>query len=286
MMNSFATAVLDNLFTVKTGSVEFFETFGSKIQRSFFAFIHEEDLPGLEELIEELPEKRKANYVARIKDKNGEYQLMLLKLSIVNISGNDYIETYFIDILRTNDLYDNAEERYTLARQHLMNMEMICFEYSPNKKKFELFVYSLNQTIPLFNGEFTQWQHQAAEEKLVPEDQAETFNSLCFDIESCKENFTYKIKSALFTKGETIEENIIRCSTVMTSLGTTYVVGTITSVVNNTTLSVENTFIRSYKDPMTGVLNKASIVRFIKNRITNLQLDESIVIAILDLDNF
>lgn len=286
MMNGFATAIMDSLFTVKSGNVEFFNTFGSKIQRSFFTFIHEEDLPKLEELIEQLPQLRQTNYVARIKDKDGEYTLMLLKMTSVNISGEDLIETYFIDIIRNEQLYNEAVEKYSLARQHLVNMEMLCFEYSPNTRKIDIFMYSLDQMIPIFNGELVEWQHDSLDEHIIPEDQMETFNALCFDIESCKESFTYKLKSALFTRGETVEENIIRCSTITTVLGNTYVAGTITSIVNNTTIGVENTYIRAYKDPMTGVLNKASVVRLIKNRISNLGPSESIVIAILDLDNF
>ena len=96
----------------------------------------------------------------------------------------------------------------------------------------------------------------------------------------------YRLRSAAFTKGENIEDNVVRYSTITTTLGNRYVIGTITSIVNNSTIGVESTYVRTYKDPMTGVLNKASVVKYTKNRIENLMPSESIVIAILDLDNF
>ncbi len=285
-MNSFATAILDNMFTVKTGNVEFFNVFGSKIQRSLFAFVDENDLPMLEDIIEELPQKKQNTCVVKMRDKNGEPILMLLKMSIVMVSEQEFIEAYFIDILHNEQLYNEAVEKYRISERHLMNMEMLCFEYSPNTRTINIYMYSLNQTVSIFNGDFYEWKHNALDSNYIPEDQIETFNAFCFDIESCKESFTYKLKSKLFTKGEMVEENIIRCSSLTTILGNTFITGTVASVVNNSTLGVENSYIRTYKDPMTGVLNKTSVVRFIKNRITNLKPNESIVIAILDLDNF
>ena len=110
-MKSFATAVFDFLFTVKTANVEFFDTFGSKIQRSFFAYIHEEDLPKLQQLVEELPETHEVNHVVRIRDKNGEILLILLKLSLVHMGEEDLIEAYFIDILQTEANYNELVEK-------------------------------------------------------------------------------------------------------------------------------------------------------------------------------
>ncbi|MBQ9604328.1 MAG: GGDEF domain-containing protein [Firmicutes bacterium] len=286
MMNSYATAVLDFLFTVKTANVEFFDTFGSKIQRSFFAFIHEEDLPKLQEIVDSLHETKEANHVVRIKDHNGEYLLILLKMRLVHMNGEEYIETFFVDILQNEKNYCEAEEQLLLTRQHLMNMEMMCFEYSPSSKNFRIFAYSLNQTISIYNGNFLDWKYSSLEGSTIPEDQHEVFNAFCFDLESGKETFMYKIKSGVFTRGESIEENIVRCSTITTALGNTFVIGTVSSIVNNSTLGVESTYVRTYKDPMTGVLNKASVVRYVKNRLSNLLPSESIVIGILDLDNF
>lgn len=286
MMNSFATAVLDFQFTVKTANVEFFDTFGSKIQRSFFAYINEEDLPRLQSLVDDLPETKKANIVVRMNDKNGEELLILLKMSLVEIKNESFIEAYFIDVLQTEKNYNEALEKIQMTRQHLMNMEMLCFEYSPSTKNIEIFTYSLNQTIMLYNGNFMDWKYDARDHNLVPEDQKEVFNAFCFDLESGKENFMYKLKSGVFTKGDSTEDNIIRCSTITTELGNTYVIGTVSSIVNNSTLGVESTYVRTYKDPMTGVLNKASVIRYVKNRISNLMPSESIVIGILDLDNF
>ena len=285
-MKSFATAVFDFLFTVKTANVEFFDTFGSKIQRSFFAYIHEEDLPKLQQLVEELPETHEVNHVVRIRDKNGEILLILLKLSLVHMGEEDLIEAYFIDILQTEANYNELVEKLQITRQHLTNMELVCFEYSPATKNIKIFTFSLNQAVPLYDGNFTEWKMAALDNGFIPEDQKEVFHALCFDIESCKNSFMYRLRSAAFTKGENIEDNVVRYSTITTTLDNRYVIGTITSIVNNSTIGVESTYVRTYKDPMTGVLNKASVVKYTKNRIENLMPSESIVIAILDLDNF
>ena len=151
-MKSFATAVFDFLFTVKTANVEFFDTFGSKIQRSFFAYIHEEDLPKLQQLVEDLPETHEVNHVVRIRDKNGEILLILLKLSLVHMGEEDLIEAYFIDILQTEANYNELVEKLQITRQHLTNMELVCFEYSPATKNIKIFTYSLNQAVPLMTA--------------------------------------------------------------------------------------------------------------------------------------
>ena len=283
-MNSYAKALFDMMFCVKTANAEFFDTFGSKIQRSFLAFVHDDDKASLQEAIDDLPETHYYTGVVRLRSRNDKYILTLLKLEYTRNTEEDLIDAYLIDILQLNSMYMTALENEQIIRRHLMDMELICFEYTPTTKHIEIFMHSLNQRVSLFSGNFFTWRDSV--EHRVDEEHRDTFSAMCFDIESCKDNFTYRIKSSIFTKGENIEENIIRCSTTTTVLGNTYIVGTIASVVNNSTLGVESTYVRAYKDPMTGVLNKASIIRLIKTRIANLAPKESIVIAILDLDNF
>ena len=283
-MNDFAKATFDMMFCVKTANVEFFDTFGSKIQRSFMAYVHDEDKDTLQQVIDDIPETKLYSGLVRLHDKNDEYFTALIKMEYAQNFGEDVIDAYIVDVMHTLDMYKTALDRENIVRQHLMNMELVCFEYTPANKQFDIFLYSLGQKVALYSGNFMEWSEDA--KTRVDDTHKDTFHALCFDIESCKENFTYRLKSSIFTKGENTEENIIRCSTTTTTLGNTYVVGTVASVVNNSTLGVENTYVRAYKDPMTGVLNKASIVRLIKTRISNLAPKESVVIAILDLDNF
>ncbi|MBQ9519841.1 MAG: GGDEF domain-containing protein [Firmicutes bacterium] len=285
-MEVFTKVVFDMMFCVKTANAEFFDIFGSKIQRSFFAYLHEDDLPRLQSAVEQLPETLHDSGAVRLRNKNDEYRLYYIKLDFVKGEKEDLIDAYMIDIEDMRDMYNKQVEREQLACRHLNNMELLCFEYSPATKKISIFAHSLNQTLNLYNGDFFDWREKVKAEQRLPEDQTDTFDALCFDIESCKESFTYRMTSAVFTQGENIEENIIRCATTVTELGNTYVVGTVASVVNNATLGVENTYVRTYKDAMTGVLNKASIIRLIKMRMANIAPGESIVIAILDLDNF
>ena len=285
-MDSFSTAVFDMMFCVKTANAEFFDTFGSKIQRSFFAYVHEDDLPLLQQTVEELPDNKKYSGVVRLRNKNDEYRLTYIELQYTEGGKEPLIDAYLMDIVSMKDTYNKTAERAHLIRSHLINMELLCFEYAPATKQFNVFLYSLDQQLTLYSGDFFSWRENVLSSDRIPEDQQDTFQALCFDIESCKDSFTYRLTSSAFTKGENIEENIIRCSTTFTELDNTYVTGTIASVVNNSTLGVENTYVRTYKDPMTGVLNKASIIRFIKTRMANITQGESIVIAILDLDNF
>ena len=286
-MEAFTTAVFDMMFCVKTADAGFFDIFGSKIQRSFFAYVQEEDLPQLQQVVEDLDYHKQYSGVVHLRNKNDEYRLFYIRLDYVKTTQEEeLIDAYLMDIDNARVIYNNVEEREHLVRAHLANMELLCFEYAPATKEFNVFMFSLGQRVTMYEGDFFTWKENIAASDKLPEDQTETFSAMCFDIESCKESFTYRLKSSVFTKGETIEENIIRCSTSVTELGNTYVVGTVASVVNNATLGVENTYVRAYKDPMTGVLNKASIIRFIKTRMANIAPGESIVIAILDLDNF
>ena len=285
-MEAFTTAVFDMMFCVKTADAGFFDIFGSKIQRSFFAYVQEEDLPQLQQVVEDLDYYKQYSGVVHLRNKKDEYRLFYIRLDYVKTTQEELIDAYLMDIDNARVIYNNVEEREHLVRAHLANMELLCFEYAPATKEFNVFMFSLGQRVTMYEGDFFTWKENIAASDKLPEDQTETFSAMCFDIESCKESFTYRLKSSVFTKGETIEENIIRCSTSVTELGNTYVVGTVASVVNNATLGVENTYVRAYKDPMTGVLNKASIIRFIKTRMANIAPGESIVIAILDLDNF
>ena len=289
-MNGFSTAVFDLPFCVKTANAEFFDIFGSKIQRSFLAYVHEDDLPALQKAVDDIVFDEHYRGVVRLRNKNNEYRLTYMELDYVEASnkngGEDLINAYLMDVAAAKDTYNALSEREHLIRSHLTNMELLCFEYAPATKRFSVFLYSLDQMLTLYNGDFFTWRESVLNEGRIPKEQEDAFNALCFDIESCKDSFTYRLNTSVFTRGENVEENIVRCSTTMTELGNTYVVGTVASVVNNSTLGVENTFVRAYKDPMTGVLNKANIIRFIKTRMANIAPGESIVIAILDLDNF
>ena len=283
-LKDFSKATFDMNFCVKTANVEFFDTFGSKIQRSFMAYVHDDDKEALQAVLDDIIDDKHYSGIVRLRGKDDKYFLTLLTLDCYKGVEEDLIDGSLVDISQTINMYYNALEREAIVRQHLINMELICFEYTPSTRQFDIFLHALNQRVPLYSGDFKAWVNDSKNK--VIEEHKDTFQAMCFDIDSCKDNFTYRFKSSIFTKGENIEENIIRCSKIVTTLGNTYIVGTVASVVNNSTLGVESTYVRAYKDPMTGVLNKASIIRLIKTRIQNLAPKESIVIAILDLDNF
>lgn len=286
-MIQFATAILDETYAIKSANIKFFDVFGSKIQRSLSMLIHEDDLKNFENAVENLSKNDKETCVARLETINGEYITEYICLTKTTVDSVPLIEAHFIDLLSIGQAYDRENENYQLIKQHLINMELLCFEFNPKTSNITIFINSLNQSIIIYNGNFTEWKQKMVEDaRVVGETQLDAFDAMCYDIESCKENFKYHLKSSIFSNGESVDENIIRCSSIKTDYGNTFVIGTVAGIENSTTINVENTYSHSHKDPMTGVLNKEAIIHLTQNRIYHLNKDESIVIAILDLDNF
>lgn len=285
-MDSYMTAIFDTSFCVKTANVNFFDTFGAKIRGSFIEYVCEADRERVQNAFANI--KNMGDYcgVAHFYDKNHTESFMLMHLKSKRNIEEELIDARFISIPKFDEQYTEIIERDNILRRHITNMELICFEYCVQTKRFVVSCNVLEQRDIMFSGQFEDWKKYIHDTERVKGAALDTFEALCKDIENVRERFSYHLTSSVFTNGESIEEDIINGSSVEIAYGNTYVVGTVTRVVNGITLGVENSYVRALKDPMTGVMNKASIIRTIKARIENMKKGESIVVAILDLDNF
>jgi diguanylate cyclase (GGDEF)-like protein len=117
---------------------------------------------------------------------------------------------------------------------------------------------------------------------LIQADYVATFRDMVRDIKSCASNFSYNILNSLSSGGSRSVMDIVTGSTIYRNNKETLVMGAFTSESNRfKTLDT----IHYEKEPMTGLLNKTSIIQYAKDKI-NARTDENIVIAIVDMDNF
>lgn len=281
-------AVLDKYFTVKSANVEFFSLVGSKIQRSLLMLVHSEDIEKFENAVNCLENQETSNVVIRIKSIENEYKLMLVSFKLRNedFDEEQYITATFIDILNFEKMLLKLNDNYQIMRRHISGMEMLSFEYDYISDMIKISFYCNNLEIVVEKQNLDVWKNNAINNHFIDDKQKKQFIDLCYDIKNYKNGFCYELTGSIFTKGEKIEQNIIRGGTLKTPSGRELVIGTIATVVESKVVSAENNFSRTNKDPMTGVLNKEAIIKYAKDKIEHIANKESIVICVIDLDNF
>lgn len=281
-------AVLDKYFTVKSANVEFFALVGSKIQRSLLMLVCPEDVEKFENEVELLEGEETRSVVIKIKNIDNEYRLMLVSFKLRNedFDEDQYITATFIDILNLEEKLLKVNDNYQIMRRHFSGMEMLSFEYDYINDMIKIFFSCTNQEIVVEKQNIDKWMKNAISSHYIDDKQKKEFTDLCYDIKNYKKSFCYELTSSVFTKGEKIEQNIVRGGSFKTPSGKELVIGTIATVIESRVISVENNFSRTNKDPMTGVLNKEAIIKYAKNKIENISDRESMVICVIDLDNF
>jgi diguanylate cyclase (GGDEF)-like protein len=280
MVNNFA--ILDEYFNVVSANPDFFKLMGASNFSSFLKAIHPEDRDLLVNSRHKLAKDDTTALYLRVKGASGAYHDMYAILSHVKVKDKDdqnRVSLEMVDIRKNiSQLRELEHENYVLRRLAIMH-NCVVFTYNPQIDEFREFTIDKNRNFDVFKGSLDEWFEDFQKRNAIHPDYKDTLKQLYLDIQSCDLNFEHELVANLNGK----DNKTFKVRGRVDYINNTYplLVGEfyseISGFLNSTSLY--------NKEPMTGLFDKPSIIKYAKDKIAE-SGEKNVVIAMIDMDNF
>lgn len=267
-------AIIDNFYNVLSGSPDFFTFFGATNFLPLLSRVHKDDYDKIQDCIKNLEPNRVSKNVCRIKDKSEEYVWFYLKITklIDNTNKFEFLEIDSIDSIIEDTTVKNARFRKLLSM-----LNAISFKYNPEDNILKIFKIDANREYFVYNDILDNIVSFFIQSNRIHTDYLTVLAQLKNNIKNCNGDFSYTLKVVI--NPEEKEYSLINVNGgIVYSYGKPIVVG-----VFNTGFNGNNIIYKS--DPMTGVLDKSSIIKYAKNALAN-KMNSNVILAIIDMDDF
>jgi diguanylate cyclase (GGDEF)-like protein len=284
MYTNFAT--LDKYLNIVTGSPDFFRFVGATNHASLLKMVHENDLQSVKDAVHSLTDDEVKTLVIMMQNHEGKYVWVYIRLKYLKNNTKEeekMIEFEMLEIEKTYEHLVDDDVRLQGLRNILSYYRNLIFEYNPETSDIIFYYVETNLKHVVYKGNIDTIARDFISDGLIQCDYVATFRDLIRDIKGCASKFTYNILNSLSSCGKKSVMDIVTGCTVFCNNKPTLVMGTFASESNRFNSGMESTHYE--KEPMTGLLNKPSIIQYAKDKI-NARTDENIVIAIVDMDNF
>lgn len=268
-----------------SGSPSFFGLVGAKNHSPLLSLIDENDRTAFWDGINSLKTGEVFGLVTAIKNSLGDYVPVYMSISLYEKKDEEKSTEFYIEYTRLDRLHQGLTQYriYSSAYRKILGIyKNPIFEYDPQTQN--LSIYAIDQTAKhsMYSGNIDKLCSQFLSDNLIAQDYKPVFRDLINDIKNCVPDFRYELVNAISTGGSGNVLDTITGGAVINNNRASLVIGTFFN--NSNRISSENSN-KFEKDPMTGLLNKTSILTYAKDRI-NLRNDENVIMAIIDMDNF
>lgn len=267
-------AVLDKYYNVISGSPEFFSFFGSTNFLPLLKMVHEDEVKNIEYIVTNLSYKEE-RVVCRIKNTDNKYVWFFLKIKKLD---EETMGFEFLDIDSICSDVKRVSAKNSLLSNMLNLLDMTEFEYNPVNNILKVFRIDANREYCIYNGDINDVFKCMMADNIVADEHIDVVESLKEDIKQCKSSFNYNIRTSAFSRGDELKAVGIKGGCVYFEDGSCLVSGVI--------IDDSQSNIRTYKnDPMTGVLDKVSIISYAKNALCD-ENNKNVILSIIDMDDF
>lgn len=273
MQNNYA--VLDKYYNVISGSPDFFSFFGSSNFLPLFSQIYEEDREKIRKIMDNITAETEAKSVCRIMDKNENFLWFFLKIKGLE-DGLTRFE--FIDLDIMDDEISASEIKISILRKQFNLMDTLAFLYEPESGIFKIIRIDASREYSIYNDNLDNVFDSLIDSNYISPESIGIFNDLRADIKACRSSFSHTVDCSAFSEDGEFKVITIKGSCIYPTLNKCVVTGVLIDNSANTAYVYED-------DPMTGVLNKVSIINYAKKMLC-IKENKNVVLSIVDIDDF
>lgn len=273
----------DTAMNILYGNDKIYNFLGNDVYTSLYKIVADEDKNKLAMAIDKcncFPEQRFDESV-HIRNQDEGYDTYLL-----NISKCQDAEEYYVDFINVSDIehrIDDINDNLTKAVSYLTLIGATLLEYDSVTNRFKMFWVNNDEKVILYDMDFDQWIQKAYDDGMVTEEDKVVFESLCDSVKKLEAR-EYTFHSSLASFGDRIDTCHVKFFHKNYN-GRDMVIGIWNFINEITGDEIENMVEGSYKDAMTGLLNKKAITDYAERAIQNAG-KQSVAIAVMDIDNF
>ncbi len=287
-MNSFLDSarpnlVVDQQYNLLYASNSFYQFTGDNGSFSLLKLVHKDDLDYLLECVEEAKREKFSRTVVRIKDKQEEYQHIAIFIRRTE-DGENYLVEY-------HNVFKAIEEKVELSfdiskyRNYLFLGAMCFFDYDILNDHFTL-QWTLNdEIITIFQGNLSSYKAHVSSNHLVARLDQETFGHFCDDLQGDKDQFEHLLVTSMLSSGEVCEYTKVRGRKVYHVNEEPHMVGVWYQYNEMMESKADRVLETVYQDALTGLLNKAEIIKYAES-IINCGSTKHMALIIIDIDDF
>lgn len=278
------TTKVDSYLQIILADDIFFQQIGGTNCRSLSQILTEKDFNELKDAFPSIKKSKIFRSVFRIKRLDGKtiWALFICKENLTKYRTEEAITINVINITDMEKAFYNVEAINTRLKAALSLVTQKIFDYDIETKRIK--IYIPNEDLILEDSQFSDWRNKVLRNNMISQNELNTFENLCIDIESNKDSFEYSIKTSIFTYGQRFGLHRFFGKTIYQDNIPIAVIG---SIILSDELDVDTAFLehKAKFDLQTNLLNKSEITRYAKEKI-NSKPDFPITIIIVDIDDF
>lgn len=280
---------IDQSFHTQSADENFFRYFHNDILYSMVRTVHPDDLETFENAVNTLGDNEVKHCIIRMKNAQGEYRWMIMKMSLNiqmlsrGIRLTDIVVKDAVGLERSTTGLENIIERF----RFLMSVqEAIIFEYSSSTGRFYIYSFDYNVNTVFCNEDFEYFRFHTISENLVSEGSRETFESFFESVKAGISRFSFEMETSILTGGDHFSVQQFSGFTETDSDGNSIVLGLITEKKSaDRSLSEVNPVYEANLDSLTKLFTKKSITGLAESHISSGE-SESVTLVIIDIDDF
>lgn len=275
--------IVDSSFHTQNADESFFTFFGNDAIYSIRRIIDEEDLPRLDECIDQASDGLCKRTVIKMHGRNGDLRWISASVRRINddpLYSIELTDIYSLECLAYRKAEETSDLQYTLS---LVND--LAFEYDFATRHITIFMFDCYRKIILVNEDIDKWRTDSIDSGYVLSRYADVFAKMCSDIKNGTYRFDYEFESSIMTEGRMRELCLFRGVTRYIDPRTKKVSGIISVVSSNHRTKDINLTVEANKDQISGLLNK-NAVTLTATRIIASKPAYNVNLVIVDIDNF
>lgn len=280
---------IDKSFHTQSADEKFYSYFCNDTLYSMTRTIHPDDLEIFKETVNSLSDDEVRHSMIRMKNNQGEYRWMIVKMSVNlqmlshGIRYTDIVVKDAVYLEKSTTGLENIIERF----RFLMSVEeAIIFEYNCQTNKFYIYSFDYNTDTVFYNEDFDYFRFHVLSEKMIADNSRETFESFFESVKSGISRFSFELETGILTDGEQMQSQEFSGFTVTDGDGKKVVLGLIKEKSGHESSNVQtNPAYEANLDSLTRLFNKKSITNYAITRVGSGAV-KSVTIAIIDIDDF
>lgn len=283
MENINPIVVTDYDLNIAYANDAYYQLVEDKKHYPIYKLVHKDDIRQLVGAVNHVQYEGISDVVVRFLSKNKDYRYfhMLLEKNY----REDMLQIKFVDYTYLEEI----NQKLVLAQEkqeQLLSLDGNYYlEYNRTTDEFALYWKNDLGRFEVYNTSFAEWKERMQNEGKIAFEDLEIFERIGIQMETGTEPFEYVITTSILTRGEIMETTKIKAKVWNAKNGVEYVLGTWNRFDDINDSKMDNFIEKVYKDPLTGVLNKKEIIRYIEEKLV--QGDESkAAFVIMDIDDF
>lgn len=276
--------ILDKYFNIVSGSPDFFKFVGVLNFESLLKIVHPSYKDKLVKASENLENVEEEDIFLEIRNTEGEYRevyAVLKRTSYMN-EGVHCFGMEITDVKNSLRKMKETDEENFVMKSIMEKRNAMIFVYEAAAGRFEIYSVGKNRNYDVFCGTVDEWFDRCVQGGTIDKKNTELFNLMCSDIKACN-SFEYEICFNPGTDESSAGLYRFTGSCDYSGDGGPRLIGALTSSSSKAMEAISH----YRRDPMTGLLDKPSIVQYAKDRIgLAAATGERIVIAMIDMDDF